>query len=96
MVIIISIMPLFTYPSLSPCNHGVITVLCDLQIFLCPTNGDVTCVHCIVMLETRTFGALMTFGAIHRRLEASCAEVTLGAIYLRTESPPFDPPPPRP
>jgi hypothetical protein len=31
-----SIMPLFTYPNLSPYSHGVITVLWDLQIFSCP------------------------------------------------------------
>jgi hypothetical protein len=65
MVITMSIMHSFTYPSLSLCSHGIITVLCDLQIFLCPTNGDVTCVHCVVMLETETSGALVTFGAIH-------------------------------
>jgi hypothetical protein len=89
-------MPPFTYPSLSLCSHEVITILCDLQIFLCPTNGDVTCVHCTATPETGTSVALMTFDAIHHCLEASCAEVTFGAIYLRAESPPFDLAPPRP
>jgi hypothetical protein len=103
MIITMSVMPPFTYPSLSLCNHGIITVLCDLQIFSCPTNEDVTRVRCTVMrvrwtvtLETGTSGALMTFGAIHHCLEASCAEVTFGTIYLRAESPPSDPTLPRP
>jgi hypothetical protein len=94
MVIIMFVVPLFTYPSLSLCSHGVIIVLCDLQIFPCPTNGDVTRVHCAVMQETGTFGALVTFSAIHRYLEASCAEVTFGAIYLCVESHASDPAPP--
>jgi hypothetical protein len=73
-------MPPFTYPRLSLCSHEVITVLCDLQIFLCPTNGDVTRVHYATTLETGTSSALMAFGAICRLLEASCAEVTFGVI----------------
>jgi hypothetical protein len=52
MVITMFIMPLFTYYSLSLCSHGVITVLCDLQIFLCLTNGDVTRVYYATTLET--------------------------------------------
>jgi hypothetical protein len=96
MVITISVMPPFTYPSLLPCSHKVITVLCDLQIFSCPTNGNVTRVHCTVTLETGTSSALMTFGAIHHRLEVSCVEVTFSVIYLHVESPLSDPAPPQP
>jgi hypothetical protein len=47
-----SIMPPFTYPNLSLCSHGFITVLCDLQMFLCPKNEEATCVHCAAALET--------------------------------------------
>jgi hypothetical protein len=72
-------------------SHGVITVIYDLQIFSCPTNGDVTRVHCVVTLETGTSSVVMTFDAICRRLDASCAEVTFGSIYLHAESPPSDP-----
>jgi hypothetical protein len=42
-------------------NHGVITILYDLQIFLCPMNEDATCVHCTTSPDVRTFGVLMTF-----------------------------------
>jgi hypothetical protein len=86
----------FNYPNLSLCNHEVIRVFCDVQIFSCPTNENVTRVHCATTLETGTSGALMTFGAIHRRLEASCAEITFNTMNFRTESPPYDPAPPRP
>jgi hypothetical protein len=68
MVITMSVLPPFTYPSLSLQSHGVIIVLCDLQIFLCPTNGYVTRVPCAAMLETETSGVLMTFGTIRHRL----------------------------
>jgi hypothetical protein len=71
-------------------------VFCDVQIFSCPTNKNVTRVHCATTLETGTSGALMTFGTIHRRLEASCAEITFNTMNFRTESPPSDPAPPRP
>jgi hypothetical protein len=80
----------FIYHNLSLHSHGVIIVLCDLQIFSCPTNGNVTCVPCAATLETETSDVLMTFDAIRYRLEASCAEVTFGAIH-RTESPLSDP-----
>jgi hypothetical protein len=96
MVITIFVMPPFTNLSISPCSHGIITVLCDLQIFAFPTNGDVTRVHCAATPETGTSGALMTFSAIHHRLGASCVEVTFDVIYLRIESPPSDPALPRP
>jgi hypothetical protein len=89
MVITMFVLPPFTYPSLSLCSHRVITVLCDLQIFSCPTNEDVTCVPCAMTLEIETSGVLMTFSAIRHRLEASCAEVTFGAIR-HAESPPSD------
>jgi hypothetical protein len=44
---------------------------------------------CATTLESETSGVLMTLGAIHRRLEASCAEVTFDAIR-RADSPPSD------
>jgi hypothetical protein len=75
MVIKMSVMPPFTYPSLSLCGHRVITVLCDLQIFLCPTNGNVTHVSCTAMLKTEISDVLMTLGAICHCLEASSVEV---------------------
>jgi hypothetical protein len=95
MIITMYVMPSFTYPSLSLCSHGVIIVLCDLQILLFPINRDVTRVHYATTLETGTSDALMTFGAIHRCLEASSVEVTFGVIYLRRH-PSSDPAPPRP
>jgi hypothetical protein len=58
---------------------------------MCLTNGDVTRVHCAVTLESGTSDALMTFDAIHRHLQVSCAEVTFGVIYLHAESPLSDP-----
>jgi hypothetical protein len=61
-------------------------VFCDLQIFLCPTNEDVTCVHRVAALEMGTFGTLMTFGMALHRLEAPDVEVTLSAISHRAES----------
>jgi hypothetical protein len=93
MVITISVMPLFTYPSILLCSHRVITIICDLQIFSCPSIGDVTHVHCAATLETETSGALMTFSAICHCLEASCSEVTFGMIH-HVKSPPSDPAPP--
>jgi hypothetical protein len=82
-----SVLPPFTYPSLSLRSHRVITVHCDLQIF--------PCVPYVATLETETFGVPMTFGAIHHHLEASCAEVTFGAVR-RTKSPLSNPTSPRP
>jgi hypothetical protein len=80
MVITMFVLPLFNYPSLSLCGHRVITVLCDLQIFSCPVNRNVTHVSCAVMLKTETSGVLINLGAICHRLEASSMEVTFGAI----------------
>jgi hypothetical protein len=51
-----SIMPLFTYHNLSPYSHRVITVLYDLQIFLCPMNVDATRVHPAMSPIEWTFG----------------------------------------
>jgi hypothetical protein len=94
MVITMSVLPPFTYPRLSLCNHEVITIFCNLQKFLCPTNGHTTCVHCAVTLEIGTSGALMTFGTIHRHLEASYAEVTFNAMNFCAENLPSDSAPP--
>jgi hypothetical protein len=96
MVITISVLPSFTYPSLSLCSHEVITVFYDLQKFLCPTIGHTTCVHCTTTLETGASDALMTFGAIHRYLETSYAEVTFDTMNFCAKNLPSDPAPPRP
>jgi hypothetical protein len=95
MVITMSILPPFTYPNLSRRSHGVITVLCDLQIFLCLTNGNVTCVPCATMLNPETSGVLMTLRAICHRLGASSTEVTLNTI-CSAESSMSNPASPRP
>jgi hypothetical protein len=89
MVIAMSVLPPFTYPNLSLCNHGVIIVLCNLQIFSCPTIGNVARIPYVATLEKETSGVLMTLDAIYHRLEASSAEVTFGAIHC-TESSPSD------
>jgi hypothetical protein len=90
MVITMSVLSPFTYPSLSLRRHGFITVLCDSQIFMCPTNGNVTHVPYGATLNTDTFGVLMTLGSICHRLEASSMEVTFGTIHC-VESSPSDP-----
>jgi hypothetical protein len=59
MVITISVMFLFTYPNLSLFIHGVITVLYDLQIFPCPTNGDATRVHRVATPSTTALRPLV-------------------------------------
>jgi hypothetical protein len=81
MVITMSILPTFTFPNLSLRSHGVITVLYDLQIFSCPTNGNVTRVPCATMLKTETSGVLMTLGTFCHRLGASTMKVTFGAVH---------------
>jgi hypothetical protein len=47
MVITLSVMPSFTYPSLSLASHGAITTLYRLQLFVCPMNDSVTRVPCL-------------------------------------------------
>jgi hypothetical protein len=64
----------------------VITLLCDLQMFSCPMNEEATCVYCATALETSTSSMPMTFGVALHHLEASDAEVTLGAISHRAKS----------
>jgi hypothetical protein len=59
---------------------------CDLQIFLCPANGNVTRVPCAVTLKTETSGVRMTLGNIVHRLELSSTEVTFGAIHCDVSS----------
>jgi hypothetical protein len=88
MVIKMSVMPSFTYPNLSLYSHGVITVLYDLQIFLCPMNEDVTCVHRNRTPDPWTSRAMMTFVVVLHWLEAFTQEVASGANSLRGESPP--------
>jgi hypothetical protein len=82
MIITIYVMPLFIYPNLSLHSHEVIMTLYDLQIFLYPTNKNVTCVHCNVTPNTETSGALMTFVVVLSRPEASDTKVTSGATSL--------------
>jgi hypothetical protein len=95
MVITMSVLPPFTYSNLSLRSHGVITVLCDLQIFLCPANENVTRVPNTVTLRLETSSVLMTLGAVCHHLEASSMKVTFGAIRC-ADSSPSDPASPRP
>jgi hypothetical protein len=62
---------------------------------MCPANGDMTHVPCVVTLEAKTSDVLMTFDTIRHRLDASCAEVTFDVIR-HTESLSSDPASPRP
>jgi hypothetical protein len=95
MVITMSALPPFTYPNLSLNSHGVITVLCDLQIFSCLINENVTHVPNVMMLKSETSDVLMTLDAICHRLEASSTEVTF-CIICCAESSPSVPASPRP
>jgi hypothetical protein len=88
MVITMSIIPLFTYPTLSLHNHRVIIVLCDLQMFLYPTNKGVTHVHSNRTPDTWTSCVMMTFVVVLHWLEAFALEVASGMISIRGESPP--------
>jgi hypothetical protein len=83
-------MPMFTYPNLSLYSHRVITVLCDLQIFLCPINEDVTCVHCATSPDIRTSGILLTFVATLPHIGAASVGVAFGTISPCARSPPPD------
>jgi hypothetical protein len=74
------------------CHYDVTGLL---QIFMCPTNGNVTHVPYAMTLKTETFGVLMTLDAIYHCLEASSTEVTFGAIHC-AESSPSDPASSRP
>jgi hypothetical protein len=89
MVITMVVMPPFIYPNLSLYSHGVITILCDLQIFLHPTNQDATGVHCATSLDIRTSGVLMTLAPALLCLGASSA-----GVAFRTASPCAGSPPP--
>jgi hypothetical protein len=61
MIIIMFVMSPFTYPNMLLYSHGVITVLCDLQIFVSSTNEGATRVHCKAALATGTSSATTTF-----------------------------------
>jgi accessory gene regulator protein AgrB len=61
MVITMFVMPPFTYHNLPIHSYAVITVFYNLQLFLCPTNEDVTRVHYDTSLDVRTSSVLMTF-----------------------------------
>jgi hypothetical protein len=87
MVITMSVMPPFTYPNLSLYSHKVITIVCDLQIFPCPTNEDVTRVHHNRMSDPWTSCAIMTFVVVLHCLEVFTPDVTSGVNSLRVESP---------
>jgi hypothetical protein len=52
-VITMSVMPPFTYPNMSLHDHGVITVLHDLQVFPCSLNEGTMCVPRSASLELR-------------------------------------------
>jgi hypothetical protein len=81
MIIIMSVMLPFTYHNLSLYSHRVITVLCDLQIFLCPTNEGVTSVYCATSPDIRTSGILMPFAAALFCLGASSAGVAFSTTF---------------
>jgi hypothetical protein len=66
----------FTYPNISPYSHRVIIVLSDLQIFPCPTNDNVTCVHLTTSSNARTSDTPMASAVVHCLLEASSTETT--------------------
>jgi hypothetical protein len=53
MVITLSVMPPFTYPSLSLASHGAIMVIYSLLLFVCPSNDNVTRVSCLVGFRDR-------------------------------------------
>jgi hypothetical protein len=53
MVITLSVIPPFTYPSLSLASHGAITVLYSLQLFMCPMNDDATRAPCLTGVGDR-------------------------------------------
>jgi hypothetical protein len=88
MVITMSVMPLFTYPNLSLYSHRVITVLYNLQIFLCPMNENVTRVHCATLPDIRTSDVLVTFVATLPCLGAASAGVAFGTISPCAGCPP--------
>jgi hypothetical protein len=46
MIITLSVMPPNTYLSLSLAGHGAITILYNIQLFVCPANDNATCVPC--------------------------------------------------
>jgi hypothetical protein len=80
-------MPPFTYPNLSLYGHGVITVLLDLQIFLCPTNGNATRVLYATSSSARASDMVMSSAVILDHPETSGAEATFGALSSCVESP---------
>jgi hypothetical protein len=84
-VITISIMPPFTYPNLSLYGHGVITVFRDLQIFLHPTNGNVTHVLHAMSSSVRVSAMVMISTVICCHPKTSDAGATFGALYSRIE-----------
>jgi hypothetical protein len=90
MVITMSVILLFTYPSLSLHSQGIITILYDLQMFPCP---QIVPQHVSTVSQTQvtgTSGVLVTFGMVHRHLEASDTEMTFGAILCFLEGSPLD------
>jgi hypothetical protein len=89
MVITMSVTPPFTYSNLSLYSHGVITVLCDLQIFLCPMNEGVTRVHCATSPDTRASSAPIALAMTPLHFGATSAEVAFDTTFPRgKDSPP--------
>jgi hypothetical protein len=91
MIITLSIMPSFTYPSPSLTNHRAITVLYHLQLFVCPVNDSVTCVPCLTGFGD---GGISDVSSHH--LEASDAVMTRIVIPPHLEGPSLDRPRPQP
>jgi hypothetical protein len=54
MVITMSIISPFTYPNLSLCSKGVITVIHDLHVFSCRTTNSID--TCTLLRNTRAEG----------------------------------------
>jgi hypothetical protein len=87
MVITLSVMPMFTYPSLSLASQGAIIVLYSLQLFVCRTTDNTTLSPALRASNMETSDISMTPAAIFHRLDASNAVMTLIAIPLCHERP---------
>jgi hypothetical protein len=60
MIIILSVMPPYTYPSLSLASYRAITILYNLQLFVCPMNDNTTRIPSSQASETETSDVSMT------------------------------------
>jgi hypothetical protein len=81
-------MPLFIYPNLALYNHEVITVLWDLQICMCPTNGNATRVLYATSSSARASDMVMISAVILYHHETSYTDPTFDTLSSCVESPP--------